>query len=352
MKTKKIALMFCVVLLCGGTLLCAKSDSTEGRPRIGIVLDIKPLPDLLIKHLKLEPGQGIRISNIQEDSPADKAGLQRDDIIIGFEGEQIKSNKQLIDAVQQAGVGAEVSLEIIHLGERKTVKLQLEVVSGETGLKYPSEPEIFQSWRPGKMFRLKPGEKDWMEMELPFDEKSLEIHEYHYSDDEEGYSVTIEGDPEDEDALITIHIGDDSYQTAVGKIDNLPEKYRQVARKALENSRKHSQQRIKNKTRKFYDKLKSDELELARKTLDAVNKHLKGNRVVIRSNPDPNDLLRQLEEQISLGQIDLPESGQDKKMFDKIEEQTRKLQQRVEELEKRFKEIPKRSPEKPEKEQI
>ncbi len=323
MKTKKITLILCAVLLCISTALGAESDLTEGRPRIGILLDMKPLPDLLIKHLRLEPGQGIRISNVQQNSPADKAGLERDDIIIGFEGEQIKSNKQLIDAVQQAGVGTDVSLEIIHLGERKTVKLQLEALEGETGLKYPSEPDIFQSWRPGKMFRLKPGDKDWMEIELPFDEKSLEVYEYHHSDDEEGYSVTIEGNPEDESALITIRIGNDSYQTAVGKIDSLPEKYRKVAQKALENSRKHSRQRIKNKTGKSYDMLKRDEL------------------------------IKDLEEQIRLRrQPDLPKFSPDNQMFDKIEEQMRKLLERVEELEKRFKEIPERSSKALDKDQI
>lgn len=344
--------MFCVVLLCGGTLLYAKSDSNEGRARIGVLLDKTPLPDLLVKHLRLEPGQGVRISNVQLNSPADKAGLQRDDIIIGFQDEKIKSLEQLVDAVQQAGVGADVSLEIIHLGERKTVMLQLEALKDEPELKYPSEPEIFQSWRPGKMFRLKPGEKNWMEIELPFDEKSLEVYEYHYSDDEEGYSVTIEGNPEDKDALITVRIGNDSYQTALGEIDNLPEKYRKVAQKALENSRKHSQQRTKSKTRKFYDRLKAD--ELARKALDELSKRIKEERTRVYIRHDPNDLLRELEEHLLRRQPDLPKSipDPDNQMFDKIEEQMRKLQERVEELEKRFKETPERSPKELDKDQI
>ena len=331
MKTKKIALMSCVVLLCVSTALYAKSDSTEGRPRIGILLDTKPLPDLLIKHLRLEPQQGIRISNIQEDSPADRAGLQPDDSIIGFEGEEVKSNKQLIDAVQKAGVGAEVSLEIIHLGKRKTIELQLEALKGDPDWKYPFEPEIFQSWRPGKVFRFKPGDKDWTEIELPFD-KTLEVYDYYYSDDGK-YSVTIEGNPEDEDSLITVHIGDDSYQTAVGKIDNLPEKYRKVAQKALENSRKHSKQRIKDKTGKFYNMLRPDGLSEYLNKIDELNKHLNEQTRFHR-------------------QPDLPKFSPDNQMFDKIEEQMRKMQERIEELEKRFKEIPGRSSEELDKDQI
>ena len=325
MKMKKITLMFCVVLLCGGTILFAQPKSTEARPRIGILLDMKPLPDLLVKHLRLEPGQGIRISNIQEDSPADMAGLQRDDIIIGFEGKEVHSNTQLIDAVKKAGVGAEVSLEVIQLGQRNVIKLKLDSMDEEFDLKYPEEAEVFQSWRPGKIFRFKPGDKNWMEIDMPFD-KSLEVYNYYYSDDGKGYTVTIEGDPEDEDALITVRIGNDSYQTAIGKINELPDKYRKVAKKALEDSRKHSKQRmIEKKTRKFYDMPKVDEI------------------------------LKDVKEQLRLHrQPDLPKFEPDKRMFDKIEEQMRKMQQRLDELEKRFKdkEVQKRSDPEPDEEQI
>ena len=274
MKTKKIALILCVVLLCGSTFLYAKSDSTEEQARIGVLLDNRPLPDLLVKHLRLEPDQGVRISNIQQNSPADKAGLERDDIIIGFEDEKIKSLEQLVDAVQQAGVGAQVSLEIIHLGQRKTIDLQLEAIKDEPGLKYPSEPEIFQSWRPGRMFRFKPGDKDWIEMELPFDGKSFEVYEYHHSDDGEDCSITIEGDPEDEDTLITVSIGNDEYKTTVGEIDKLPEKFRIVAEDTLKKSKKHSGQRKKVISRKFSlpSMVKPDDLNEYLNKIDQLNK--------------------------------------------------------------------------------
>ena len=344
MKTKKIALILCALLLCSGTLLHAQTDPTEGRPRIGIMLDMKPLPDLLVKHLRLEPGQGIRIMNVQENSPADKAGLQRDDIIIGFEGEEVKSNMQLIDAVKRAGVGAEVSLEVIQLGKRNVIKLKLDSMGKEFDLKYPEEAEVFQSWRPGKIFRFKPGDKNWMEIDVPFD-KSLDVYEFHYSNDEGRYSVTIEGNPEDEDALITVRIGNDSYQTAVGKIDELPDKYREVAQKALEDSRKHSKQRIiEKKTRKLYDMPKVDDI------LKDIKEQLR-----LRSQPDTDELIGDMKEQLRFhSQPDLPKLEPDKQMFDKIEEQMRKMQQRLDELEKSFKdkEIQKHSDPEPDKEQI
>jgi len=296
---------------------------------------------LLSKHLGLSLDQGIRITNVHRDSSADRAGLERDDIIIGFQGRKVMSSEsqEFIDEVRKAGIDTEVTLEIIHLGERKTVKLKLEPFEGERDFKYPPEPEIVQSWRPGKMFRLKPGDKDWIEIVLPFDRKSLEVYDFHHSGDGEGYTITIEGNPDDEDTEITVRIGRDEYQTALGEfiIDKLPEKYREVAQKALENARKHSQQRIKNKTREFYDMLKPDELSKYLNKLDELIKHL---------NERTRFHLQPL-------QPDLPKFSPDpdNQMFDKIEEQMRKLQERIEELEKRLGEAPERFPDKPDKQE-
>jgi hypothetical protein len=332
MKAKNVALISFVVLLSIATTLCADSESADTRPYMGVWLDTSALPDLLIKHLGLSPDQGIRISNVHSDSSADRAGLERDDIIIGFQGKKVMNSEpqKFVDEVRKAGIGTEVSLEIIHLGQPKTIRLKLEPFKSEREFKYPTEPEIFQSWRPGRMFRLKPGDKDWMEIQLPFDVKSLEVYHYHHSDEEEGYSVTIEGNPEDEDALITVRIGRDEYQTAVGKIDKLPEKYREIAQKTLEDSRKYSRQ-IKNKTREsyFYNMLNVDKYT---KNLEEFAKNLK-ERTRFHLQPD------------------LPKFDPDNKMLDKIEKQMRKLQERIEELEKRLGETPERLPDKPDKQE-
>jgi hypothetical protein len=253
MKTKNIVLTIVLVLVWAGTGLAADTDPNDVHPYIGVMLDGTPLPDLLVKHLNLAPGQGIRIANIHRDSPADKAGLERDDIIIGFEGKDVDDQQQFVDDVRKAGIGTEVSLEIIHLGKRKTVTLKLEGLKGDFDLKYPPEPEIVQSWRPGKIFRLKPGDKDWMEVfrdNMPSDfdvniKKFFnELYTYKHSDGED-YTITIEGNPNDDDATISISIGETEYKTTLKEIDKLPEKYQKPAEQAVKDARKAA------KTRKF-----------------------------------------------------------------------------------------------------
>jgi hypothetical protein len=241
----------------------AGSEQEKGESAyMGIRLDRAPLPDLLRKHLGLSPDQGIRIINIYRDSPADKAGLERDDIIIGFQGKDVNNNDEIVSAVRKAGVGAEISLEIIHLGKRKTVEVKLEAFNGNVDLKYPPEPESEVVWRPRKVYKLQPDEGKWIEIpfeELPGDlefnitmpfggdstpELLNEVYLYHFSQDDETYTITINGNPDKDDTEITVRVGQTKYKTEVGAIDKLPEKYRASVEESIEKARKTSQGRI------------------------------------------------------------------------------------------------------------
>ena len=309
MKTKSIITTITLVLFYAGTGLAADTESNDERPYIGVMLDGAPLPDLLVKHLGLEPGQGIRIANISRNSPADKAGLERDDIIIGFEGKNVDDNEQFVDNVRKAGIGTEVSLQIIHLGKRQTVTLKLEGLKGDFDMKYPPEPQAVQSWRPGKIFKLRPGDEDWMEvfrdnMPPDFDVNIKkffnEIYTYKHSSDGEDYTITIEGNPGDVESTITIQAGDNEYKATLKEIDKLPEKYQKPAEQAVKDARKAAG------SRKFYHNLDPQSFNF-RPYLDKIR-------------PD----------------IDSPFGpfGPGNEMFDRIQEQMKQLQQRLDKLEK------------------
>ena len=320
MKAKNLILMIVMVLVCAGTGLAADTDSNDERPYIGVMLDAASLPDLLVKHLNLTPGQGIRIANIHRGSPADKAGLERDDIIIGFEGRDVDDQQQFVENVRKAGIGTEVSLEIIHLGKRMTVKLTLEGLKGEFDMKYPSEPEIVQSWRPGKIFKLKPGDEDWMEVfkdNMPSDfdvniKKFFnELYTYKHSSDGEDYTITIEGNPNDVESTITVQVGKIEHKTSLKEIDKLPEKYQKPAGQAIKDARKAA------KTRKFDHDI------------------------------DPQYWPKQFDWKPYFDMINPPFQphvlpfGPGNEMFDAVEKQMKELQQRLDKLEKHQREMPK-----------
>ena len=238
---KEAMLWSCVALLLFGSM----SLAGQQRPYIGVSLDEEPLPELLTKHLRLDPDQGVRINNIMIGSPADEAGLERDDLIIAFQGHKVTDREQFIQAVRQASVGTEVTVEVIHLGEHKTVQPKLGAAPETIRWKYPPEPDVVTSWRPGKIFKIGPDGRDMIEIpfdKIPdgnFDMKSFFKQSYtsHHTTDGEDYSITVEGDPADKDSRVIVRAGDKEYSTSAGNLEALPEKYRGPAKETLEDAR-------------------------------------------------------------------------------------------------------------------
>jgi hypothetical protein len=241
---KRSALLFgCAILWIVGSAAFAQVP----RAMMGVELDSSPLPELLTKHLGLDAGQGLRIRNVIVDSPADKAGLERDDLIVAFQGKKVDDVDQVVASVRGGKVGDEVSLEVVHLGQRKAVQLKLEPACEDSRLKYPPEPEAVTTWRPGKVFKIGPNGREWLE--VPFDKMpdfnvdmnrfSKEVRTFHHNDNGEEYTITIEGDPKDEDATVIVKAGGEEHRTTVGKLDTLPEKYRDRVREAVKNAREN-----------------------------------------------------------------------------------------------------------------
>jgi hypothetical protein len=224
---------------------------------MGIILDPSPLPPLLIRHLRLSPGEGLRVANVQADSPADKAGLERDDIIIELADKQVQGAEAFVNEVRSAGAGAEISIKIIQSGRRKTVSLVLgnaDQVSAGAPWKYAAEPEPIESWQPGRMWFMEPGDKDWSEvpwrelLKTPGGLRDVtrlfkELYTFRHQEDGQSYTITIEGDPSDEEAWILVRTTDTEYKVTARDIDELPEQYRQSARDSLQRAQEQKAQR-------------------------------------------------------------------------------------------------------------
>lgn len=245
MKTGKIIQIILVALLLSGAALSMEANSSDTRPYIGVQMDTSGLPDLLTKHLRLLPGQGVRIRNIQKSSPAEEIGLERDDIITRIQDQDVYKYESIVFAVQKAQVGEEISLDIIHLGERKQLKIKLGQTEGEPEWIYPPEPEIEQVWRPGRIYKPSP-DGSWVE--IPNDKlpQGLDItklfSEIYTTINRDGQAITIKGNPNNEDSIVIIRDGDDKYEAALKDIDKLPEKYQKAAEEALSKARKKKQE--------------------------------------------------------------------------------------------------------------
>jgi serine protease Do len=97
-------------------------DGKVHRARIGIYL--QPLTPVVAKQLGVDPQvKGILAAEIVPGSPAEKAGLKQGDVIVGFNGEKIRSAPSFRLIVSASEVGKEFDLTYIRGGKEHKTKI-------------------------------------------------------------------------------------------------------------------------------------------------------------------------------------------------------------------------------------
>lgn len=81
-------------------------------------------PDLA-KALDLQTAKGVIVSKVQKDSPAEKAGLKEEDVILEMNGKEVDNTISLSTWVAGQSPGDKVKLKIIRDGDEKTVSVTL-----------------------------------------------------------------------------------------------------------------------------------------------------------------------------------------------------------------------------------
>ncbi len=98
----------------------------QGDVRKGwIGISIQDLDDDLIKALDLESREGVLVSDVTEDSPAEKAGIQPADVIIEIDGEKMKNSTQLATAIALKGPDAEIKVKLLRDGKEYSMNVKL-----------------------------------------------------------------------------------------------------------------------------------------------------------------------------------------------------------------------------------
>jgi serine protease Do/serine protease DegQ len=86
-------------------------------------------PDIA-KSLGLASAQGALVSQVIEGSPAEKAGIRTGDVIVTVNGQPVKSNTELRNAIGLARVGQKVDIGLLRDG--KPLKLQATIAESGT----------------------------------------------------------------------------------------------------------------------------------------------------------------------------------------------------------------------------
>ena len=119
----------------------------DGTAWLGVTL--KDVSADKVRDLKLPGEYGALVANVDADSPAAKAGLQKGDVIVEFAGERVRSEAQLRRLIHETPAGRTVSLQVIRDGQARALNAKLESRSNYFDIQVPEihippiNPQLF-----------------------------------------------------------------------------------------------------------------------------------------------------------------------------------------------------------------
>ena len=105
--------------------LIKQGEVTRGY--LGIV--IQQLTPELAESFAIDAGQGILVAQVNDDSPAEKAGLRQGDVIVAYRGEPVREVGSFRNRVSLTPPGSREELTVLRDGKRETLKVTIGELS-------------------------------------------------------------------------------------------------------------------------------------------------------------------------------------------------------------------------------
>jgi serine protease Do len=113
----------------------AKALIATGKVQRGwLGVSIQELTPELAKSFGLDRPKGALIADVVKGGPADKAGLQRGDIVLVFGGKDVPNVSEFRNAVANTPVGQEVPVTVLRKGQSQTLTVKIGSMEGATRL--------------------------------------------------------------------------------------------------------------------------------------------------------------------------------------------------------------------------
>lgn len=137
--------------------------AAEQGPWLGVQLT--PVPAAVAYQLQLDKEAGLMVRNVFKDSPADRAGIERYDVIVSADGEKVTGGVEAFSRLVRRHQPKEsLRLEVIRKGQHATLEIPLEAAppaGDEPEMKYPDDDPDVARFRNfglrGKILRMNPG---------------------------------------------------------------------------------------------------------------------------------------------------------------------------------------------------
>ncbi len=106
---------------------------------------IENLSGKMLKNLNLE--NGIRVIKVLRDSPAEKAGIEEDDILISFDGKELSDSEDLVDLVNRWDVDETVTIGLLRDGQQREVSVAMETRENKNVIRWHDKDWQSQSFQ-------------------------------------------------------------------------------------------------------------------------------------------------------------------------------------------------------------
>jgi serine protease Do len=117
--------------------LVSKGSVTRGY--LGV--NIQNITDDLASSLNLKSKKGALVSEVVQGGPAEKAGVNRGDVIVACDGKEIVDSHELASFVASLPVGKQVSLRVIRDGKEMTLNVKIASLNAHEGVGEKAENE-------------------------------------------------------------------------------------------------------------------------------------------------------------------------------------------------------------------
>jgi serine protease Do len=102
---------------------------------------IQQVTDEIAESLNIKPARGALIAGVEDKGPAKPAGIEPGDVVVKFDGKDIKEPKDLSRVVADTAVGKEVDVVVIRKGVEETRKVTLgRLEDGDKAVQASAKP--------------------------------------------------------------------------------------------------------------------------------------------------------------------------------------------------------------------
>ena len=140
-KTYAISMLSILLILLAGFSFAG--DKKEKHGYLGVML--QDINSSLAEAMDLESKDGVLVSSVIEDGPAEKAGLLDGDVIIKFQGQSLSDYKDLTKVVRSSSVGDEVEIVVLRDGKEETLNVELGEREEQQFIFYSDKGEVHSS---------------------------------------------------------------------------------------------------------------------------------------------------------------------------------------------------------------